>query len=410
MIVLNDLGSNPANPTGSFVEIFSRSGKLYYMDSSGTAVAVSDPVPSPTGTYTTVAKTADYTITGGECVSNTLFTNSGASGTVTFTLPSVGTVGNDVRFMVLAGQTLNVSVPVTGTNDIIDPQGKKRILAFSSTIGHTASLTYIGANTWVCNSSNFSYGSNYSEYERFIYNTGISDNTIRTGMNAYVTGLVDNNLWGKFYALYPIVGGTSATHKYNLINPLDTNAAFRLTFSGSITHNANGMTGDGISGYADTNFNDTTNSVDRNNFGIGLYCRTNDTQSTVDMGSVISFNYTSLTIRANSTTDGYGTYSAQAAGNYLINSQGLIYTQRISSTTDGLYRNGILVNSSGLSTTGTSHNQNYFLMCRNLTGSPTNYSSRNYSMFFISRFLTLDEQQKFYTLTQQLQTTLGRQV
>jgi hypothetical protein len=59
-------------------------------------------------------------------------------------------------------------------------------------------------------------------------------------------------------AVYPFVGGTATTHKYNLVDPQDTDAAFRLTFVGGITHNSNGITSNGSTGYANTHINAST--------------------------------------------------------------------------------------------------------------------------------------------------------
>lgn len=151
MIVLNDLVSNPANPTGSFVEIFSKSGKLYYMDSSGTAVAVSDPVPSPSGTYTRSDKTGNYTILSSEVTSNTIFTNSGASGSVTLTLPTVGTLGNDVILFSLA----NFNFILSTAGILKDKAGTSFTTLTASTIGYFARLTYVGSNTWNVDTNGF---------------------------------------------------------------------------------------------------------------------------------------------------------------------------------------------------------------------------------------------------------------
>jgi hypothetical protein len=51
-------------------------------------------------------------------------------------------------------------------------------------------------------------------------------------------------------AIYPFVGGTASTHKWNLTDPRDLDAAYRLSFSGGWTHNANGITGNGVNSYA----------------------------------------------------------------------------------------------------------------------------------------------------------------
>lgn len=81
-------------------------------------------------------------------------------------------------------------------------------------------------------------------------------------------------LWSKMKAIYPFVGGTATTHKWNLKDPQDTDAAFRLTFSGGWTHSATGAKPNGTNAYADTYI------IPANNFTLGsasagAYSRTN---------------------------------------------------------------------------------------------------------------------------------------
>ena len=54
------------------------------------------------------------------------------------------------------------------------------------------------------------------------------------------------NIWTKFKAIYPFVGGSACAHKFNLKDPRDLDAAFRLTFQISSTliniqHNEKGI-------------------------------------------------------------------------------------------------------------------------------------------------------------------------
>lgn len=55
-------------------------------------------------------------------------------------------------------------------------------------------------------------------------------------------------------ACYPFIGGNENAHKFNIINPLDTDDAFRLHYIGVITHDEKGFKGNGINGMADTHF------------------------------------------------------------------------------------------------------------------------------------------------------------
>jgi hypothetical protein len=86
----------------------------------------------------------------------------------------------------------------------------------------------------------------------FINATGIGG-IEAVAINNLVNQLKTEGLWSGMTAIYPMVGGTANTHKYNLINPQDTDAAYRLNFVGGWTHSSSGAKPDGISGtYANT--------------------------------------------------------------------------------------------------------------------------------------------------------------
>ena len=83
--------------------------------------------------------------------------------------------------------------------------------------------------------------------EAFINASGIS------GLNAaaidqLVIDLKNYNLWDKMQAVYPFVGSTAGDHKWNLIDPQDTDAAKRITFNGTWTHDSGGADPNGVSG------------------------------------------------------------------------------------------------------------------------------------------------------------------
>lgn len=86
----------------------------------------------------------------------------------------------------------------------------------------------------------------------FLAATGISDTTIANALNAMDLSLISTGLDAYIDALYPYVGGTATTHKYNFMNAADTNGAYRINFAGIITHDANGITGNGSNGVGET--------------------------------------------------------------------------------------------------------------------------------------------------------------
>ena len=53
--------------------------------------------------------------------------------------------------------------------------------------------------------------------------TGITDATILGALNTFDLGLISNSLDTKMKAVYPFLGGTASTHKYNFMNAVDNN-------------------------------------------------------------------------------------------------------------------------------------------------------------------------------------------
>jgi hypothetical protein len=114
--------------------------------------------------------------------------------------------------------------------------------------------------------------------ENFITATGITDATQQGAIRTLVTDLKDADLWNKLQAIYPFVGGTATTHKFNLRNAQDSNGTFRLIFIGGWTHAATGVLPNGTNAYADTSFRPAQLIAD-NNFHMMVNVRTINTGS-----------------------------------------------------------------------------------------------------------------------------------
>jgi len=102
-----------------------------------------------------------------------------------------------------------------------------------------------------------------------IYNT----NQQRAIVNL-VRSLKRVGLWTKMKAIYPFVGGTATSHKWNLKDPRDVDAAFRLTFSGGWTHSSTGADPNGTNAFADTFLKPAT-SLSLNSTHASVYSREN---------------------------------------------------------------------------------------------------------------------------------------
>jgi len=67
-----------------------------------------------------------------------------------------------------------------------------------------------------------------------------------TALQNLVKRLEGIGIWNKFVAIYPFVGGTADLHSYNIKNI----EKYKISWSGSITHSCDGITGNG--GYGAT--------------------------------------------------------------------------------------------------------------------------------------------------------------
>jgi hypothetical protein len=124
------------------------------------------------------------------------------------------------------------------------------------------------------------FGSIDPDAQAFITAAGITDATQINAINTLVLDLKASGVWAKLQAFYPFVGGTATTHKYNLIDPRDLDAAFRIAFAGGVTHNSNGITGNAINGTANTFYVAAVNGS-LNNSHLSIYQRN-------DLGAILS--------------------------------------------------------------------------------------------------------------------------
>lgn len=230
-------------------------------------------------------------------------------------------------------------------------------------------------------------------------------------VNNMVKAMVANGIWSKMKAVYPIIGGTAAAHKYNLKDARDVDAAFRLTFSGTWTHSANGMTP--TTAFANTFLNMNTLGGLNNNH-LSFYSRTNIDEVSVDMGVFdITLNGgTGLDIETRISNTAYMLNNIALTQPLFsnTNSTGFYINSRTSSTLMNGYKNGVLSVTSTNSTTGTP-NGNIYLGTRNRIGqSLINYSSKQCAFASIGDGLTAAEAKQFSLIVQAYQTKLGRQV
>ena len=246
----------------------------------------------------------------------------------------------------------------------------------------------------------------------FLGAVGLTDTATLYAINNLVIGMKLNGLWTKMQAIYPFVGSTSTTQKWNLKDPRDLDAAFRLTFNGGVTHDSNGITPNGTNGYADTFYTPSTNGS-QNDQHVSIYSRTNSATNVKDFGTQSAANNTLLLgIRTASPdffcSSGVNSSSDLAAGLFPA-STGLVCLSRTASASFKVFRNGILEKTVSNASAGRSSNK-LVLGANNNSGTIGEFSARNYAFASIGTGLTDTEVTVLTSLVQRFQNGLSRQV
>ena len=253
-----------------------------------------------------------------------------------------------------------------------------------------------------------------ADAQAFITASGITNETEKTAINTLVVDLKAYSIWSKLNAIYPMVGGTAATHKFNLKDPRDLDAAYRLVFNGGWTHSSNGALPNGTNAFADTKLNPFT--VLSNNINIGYYSRTNVNAlvTTCDIGSTSGPSgpdYLFLLPRLNNVT----WYSVIESGTYTqaadTNSAAFYTAKREGTTVKGFKNGSNVITRTGVTIQPRPNGSVYLGAC-NWQGLATAgwYSSRQCALSFIGENLSDTEATNLYTTVQTFQTTLGRQI
>lgn len=276
-------------------------------------------------------------------------------------------------------------------------------------------------NVMLVNPYRFSTGASYEpETVNYLAAVGIADDATvyysgtpqeKTGngfyvaVDTYIKSLKTEGVFSKLKAVYPMIGGNAIAHKWNLMNPQDTDAAFRMLWYGAGTHSKTGFKGDGSTAYGDTLFNQLSHSV-LGNESWGFYSRTDNETFSIDMGlrgsgtdTFLYGRYPGSVMYSRFQGNNYGTVPA------MTSSLGFYGLSRLSTSSYTISRGTYtLTNNQGVTSLA---NVSFSLgQAKNFGG----FSVREYPYAFIGEGLTEVQMTAHYNAVQQLQTDLGRQV
>lgn len=202
--------------------------------------------------------------------------------------------------------------------------------------------------------------------------------------NDFFGEMIGSGDYDKFPVVYLFQGSAATPGKYNAVNPLDTNAAFRLSFSGGITVTPVGMQGSAVNGYARTYFYPSTHgSLDSGFiFGVSGNIQTN----TYDFGAISGSGGTERrlinVLRTTSDAMGLNYYTQNTANQYaasVTDCSGIWHQKRNGNTVDVLRQNISL----GQQTLAAYilPTVDIYLLARNVNGIAGGYSPRLYSFW-----------------------------
>jgi hypothetical protein len=195
--------------------------------------------------------------------------------------------------------------------------------------------------------------------------------------------------------------------KFNLRNPADTDAAYRIQYSGSWNGGYSGVKPDGTTAYGNAFIKN--NAMGSSSIHLSTYSRTNPAGSDgVVIGNSTSYyNLLRLKNSSNNFRGGINANTLNTVSN--SNSTGYYIGLRTSTTTNKFFKNNTLL---GTLTDNVlvDSNDPIYLGAAHRTGNPIFYDNKEIAIATIGDGLTDYEAKALYWIVQKFQTTLGRQV
>ncbi len=250
--------------------------------------------------------------------------------------------------------------------------------------------------------------------QAFITAAGITDPTQITAINDLVLALKADSIWSKFVAIYPMVGGTANSTKYNLKDPRDLDAAFRIVWNGTNSFASTGVTSNGSTGYGDTKFVPSVNGTN-NSTHISFYSRINSTAGNYAMGGGIVLDPNCVGISptglAGPSNGIFELYGSGFVNTFVADTRGLFTASRTSSTVlKGFFNGSVLATQTAVSAGISGATDSLFLLAKNSVGSAGSFTPLECAWGSIGTGLSDADVAALYVNVQAFQVALSRQV
>ena len=195
-------------------------------------------------------------------------------------------------------------------------------------------------------------------YLKAIENAGVVPSVLQNAAsNFLVTSEKAIGSYSLITAQYPIMGGTAATHIFNLNKPTGLATDFTLEFNATgWTHSATGAKPDGTT-FANTKLNLSTSGLTAGNIHLSYFSGTNETTKVFTLSATNNAGDNQYAIYANFSGNSFSTQGNTSNTDRITvantRGDGYFLSNRPSTTLHNFYRNGVLLSTSSatLSTT-----------------------------------------------------------
>jgi len=245
----------------------------------------------------------------------------------------------------------------------------------------------------------------------YIIAAGITDPVEKAAANQFVLDLTgkgsttnNTNQWDKHYALYPMSPTDLSASAYNIKNPTE----YTISWLNNPTHSVDGVSGNGINQYGNTNFNLATDSADLK-LAIGAWLNVDNILNEADMGAQDSAapNSGAFIFPHNASTHDASTVGEYTGGTTPMNAnRDEFMLVQNNGTNLQKFRNGVSYYD-GVQALGTASSDNVFILARNLGGANA-LSSKQTSFNHISKHLTQNEITDLYDAVYKYNVSMSR--
>lgn len=243
---------------------------------------------------------------------------------------------------------------------------------------------------------NSGFSQNASQYFAR-YNTKPGGDTLKWYAE-FIDSLTANGIWDSLDVACILANNTSANALLDIKGYKNGTGVNSPSFTAY-----RGYTSNGTTSYINTNYNPSTNGIKltANSISFGAYSRTDAQTNSIIMGNLgtgpnryfyIYPRYTNgnCIFTPNSTTD---------VSFAVSNSLGLFSSNRSSSSSVQLYKNGSQLTSTS-STASTLASNNLYVLCYNENGTPNLFTTRQVAFYFIAKSMSAQQQLNLYNCLQ----------